>query len=83
MSTLGDIRGTLEGALHFGPNTMKESIKRLLATIPRDGEIVTVEELAWAMHAELCGWKFHTTTCLDHWRERAAVVLAQAREGPD
>jgi hypothetical protein len=44
---------------------------------PRD-----VEEVAWAMHAELCHWKFHTTVYLNSWRVRAATILAEAREVP-
>ena len=83
MSTLGDVRTTLEGVLQFGPRSMNGSIHRLLASLPRDGEIVTAEELAWAMHAELCDWKVHTTVCWNHWRARAATILAAARKGPE
>ena len=83
MSTLGDVRTTLEGVLQFGARPMNGDIHRLLASLPRDGEIVTAEELAWAMHAELCDWKFHTTACWNQWRARAATILAEAREGPE
>jgi hypothetical protein len=50
----GDVRGTLETALSFGPRSREVAIRRVLAKPPNDGEIVTAEELAWAMHAELC-----------------------------
>jgi hypothetical protein len=82
MSTLGDVRSTLEAALRFGPRPMHEAIRRLLSSLPKDGEIVTAEELARAMHDELCEWKVHTPVCLSNWRARAATVLAEAREGP-
>src|SRR5664279_653944 len=82
MSTLREVRRTLEAALEFGPRSMHEAIRHLLLSLPQDGEIVTAEELAWAMHAELCDWKFHTTLCLDNWRARAASILAEAREVP-
>ena len=83
MSTLGDVRTTLETALSFGPRSMEVAIHHVLANLPKDGEIVTAEELAWAMHAELCDWKFHTTVCLNTWRARAATILADAREVPE
>jgi hypothetical protein len=83
MSTLGDVRTTLETALSFGPRSREVAIRRVLAKLPKDGEIVTAEELAWAMHAELCDWKFHTTVCLNNWRARAASILTEAREGPE
>jgi hypothetical protein len=83
MSTLSDVRTTLETALSFGPRSMEVAIHRVLANLPKDGEIVTAEELAWAMHAELCDWKFHTTVCLNNWRARAVTILADAREVPE
>ena len=83
MSTLGDVRTTLGTALSFGTRSMEVAIHRVLANLPKDGEIVTAEELAWAMHAELCDWKFHTTVCLNNWRARAATILADAREVPE
>ena len=83
MSTLSDVRTMLETALSFGPRSMEVAIHRVLANLPKDGEIVTAEELAWAMHAELCDWKFHTTVCLNNWRARAATILADAREVPE
>ena len=49
MSTLGDVRTTLETALSFGPRSREVAIYRVLAMLPKDGEIVTAEELAWAM----------------------------------
>ena len=82
MSTLREVRRTLEAELQFGPRPMHEAIRHLLLSLPHDGEIVMAEELAWAMHAELCDWKFHTTVCLDNWRVRAARILAEAREVP-
>ena len=54
MSTLDDVRSTLEGVLQFGSRHMNGAIHRLLASLPQDAEIVSVDELAWAMHAELC-----------------------------
>jgi hypothetical protein len=74
---------TLEGVLQFGSRPMNGAIHRLLASLPQDAEIVSVDELAWAMHAELCDWKFHTATCWNQWRARAATILAEAREGPE
>jgi hypothetical protein len=79
----GDVRSTPETALSFGPRSREVAIRRVLAKLPNDGEIVTAEELAWAMHAELCDWKFHTTACWNHWRARAATILAAAQEGPE
>jgi hypothetical protein len=39
-----------------------------------------VDELAWAMHAELCDWKYHTTVCWDRWHQLAANILVAAQE---
>jgi hypothetical protein len=83
MSTLDDVRSTLEGVLQFGSRPMNGAIHRLLASLPQDAEIVSVDELAWAMHAEFCDWKFHTATCWNQWRARAATILAEAREGSE
>jgi hypothetical protein len=53
------------------PGAPTADLERLGSTTSqKDGEIVTAEELAWAMHAELCDWEFHT-------------ILAEAREGPE
>ena len=80
MSTLDDVRSTLEGVLQFGSRPMNGAIHRLLASLPQDAEIVSVDELAWAMHAELCDWTYHTTVCWERWQHLAANMLAAAAE---
>ncbi|MDR3470084.1 MAG: hypothetical protein P4M09_00065 [Devosia sp.] len=80
MTTLAEVREVLEGALPFGPQRMHDAVRGLLTSLPRDGAIVSVDELAWAMHAELCDWKYHTTVCWDTWQQLAAKILAAAQE---
>ena len=80
MTTLAEIRAVLEGALPFGPQRMRDMLRELLASLPRDGAIVSVDELAWAMHAELCDWTYHTTVCWERWQHLAANILVAAQE---
>ena len=80
MTTLAEVRAVLEAALPFGPQRMHDAVRGLLTSLPQDGAIVSVDELAWAMHAELCDWKHHTTVCWDTWLQLAAKILAAAQE---
>jgi hypothetical protein len=57
---------------------MRDMLRELLASLPREGAIVSVNKLAWAMHAELCDWKHHTTVCWDRWQKLAADILEVA-----
>ena len=80
MTTLAEVRAVLEAALPFGPQRMHDAVRGLLTSLPQDGAIVSVDEFAWAMHAELCDWKHHTTVCWDTWLQLAAKILAAAQE---
>ena len=80
MTTLAEVRAVLEAALPFGPQRMHDAVRGLLTSLPRGGAIVSEDELAWAMHAELCDWKYHTTDCWERWPQLAANILAAAQE---
>jgi len=80
VTTLAEVRAVLEAALPFGPQRMHDTVRGLLTSLPREGAIVSVDELAWAMHAELCDWKYHTTVCWDRWHQLAANILVAAQE---
>jgi hypothetical protein len=80
VTTLAEVRAVLEASLPFGPQRMHDAVRELLTSLPPDGAIVSVDELAWAMHAELCDWKYHTTVCWDTWHKLAANVLVAAQE---
>ena len=80
MTTLTQVRAGLEAALPFGPQRMHDAVRVLLTSLPRDGAIVSVDELAWAMHAELCDWKHHTTVCWERWQKLATDILLAAQE---
>ena len=80
MTTLAEVREVLEAALPFGPQRMHDAVRGLLTSLPRDGAIVSEDELAWAMHAELCDWTYHTTVCWERWQHLAANMLAAAAE---
>ena len=80
MTTLAEVRAVLEAALPFGPQRMHDAVRGLLTSLPSDGAIVSVDELAWAMHAELCDWTYHTTVCWERWQHLAANILVAAQE---